>query len=105
MALGLRAQGRTHARVFALIGDGELDEGSNSEAIEYAGNTHLSSLRVVAVDNRSSTHGWLGGIGRRFEVAGWKVSEVDGRDHAALEATLGAPSDNRPQAVVASVVT
>jgi transketolase len=105
IALGLRAQGRANGRVFALIGDGELDEGSNSEAIEYAGNTHLASLRVVAVDNRSSTHGWPGGIGRRFEVAGWKVSEVDGRDHAALEAALGAPADNRPQAVVAAIVS
>jgi transketolase len=104
MALGLRAQGRAQARVFALIGDGELDEGSNSEAIEYAGANRLASLRVVAVDNRSSTHGWPGGIGRRFEVAGWKVREVDGRDHAALEAALGAPVDGRPQAVVAEVV-
>lgn len=104
MALGLRAQGRAHVRVFALVGDGELDEGSNSEAIEYAGSSRLASLRVVAVDNRSSTHGWPGGIGRRFEVAGWKVWEVDGRDHAALEEALGAPVDDRPQAVVAEVI-
>lgn len=35
-ALGLRAQGRTGSKVWVLIGDGELDEGSNHEAIAYA---------------------------------------------------------------------
>ena len=35
-ALGLRMQGRTKPRVVVLVGDGELDEGSNAEAIQYA---------------------------------------------------------------------
>src|SRR5437867_5610206 len=35
-ALGLRAQGYTASRVFVLVGDAELDEGSNHEAIAYA---------------------------------------------------------------------
>ena len=36
-ALGLRAAGLTSPRVFVLVGDGELDEGSNHEAITFAG--------------------------------------------------------------------
>ena len=36
-ALGLRASGLAGARVFVLLGDGELDEGSNHEAIAFAG--------------------------------------------------------------------
>lgn len=36
-ALGLRAQGLDEPRVWVLIGDAELDEGSNHEAIAYAG--------------------------------------------------------------------
>ena len=48
-------------RVFVLVGDGELDEGSNHEAIAYAGRAGLDTLNVIAVDNASSSHGWPGG--------------------------------------------
>ncbi len=60
-ALGLRAQGFTRPRVYVLLGDAELDEGSNHEAIAYAGATGLDSLTAIVIDNRSSTHGWPGG--------------------------------------------
>jgi len=39
--LGLRAAGLTSPRVFVLVGDGELDEGSNHEAIAFAGRAGL----------------------------------------------------------------
>ena len=47
-ALALRAR-RIDARVFVLIGDGELDEGSNHEAIAVAGRWGLDNLVVPAV--------------------------------------------------------
>jgi transketolase len=91
-------------RVFVLVGDAELDEGSNNEAIVYAGAVGLPNLVVVAVDNRSSSYGWgPGGIEAHFAVAGWPVTRVPGRDHAALAAALGAQSDGRPRLVVAEV--
>jgi transketolase len=100
-ALGLRARGLTGPRVFVLVGDAELDEGSNHEAIAFAGAVGLDRLHVVAVDNASSTHGWRGGIEKRFTVEGWSAERVDGRDHAALERALTAPHPGRPHAVVA----
>jgi hypothetical protein len=51
-----------------LVGDAELDEGSNSEAIEFAAAAGLSALTVVAVDNSSATWPWRGGLETRFEV-------------------------------------
>ena len=80
-----RAQGLP-SRVVVLVGDAELDEGTNAEAIEFAGAAGLSALTVVAVDNSSGTWGWRGGLETRFSVAGWDVSRVDGRDHRALAA-------------------
>jgi transketolase len=100
-ALGLRAMGQTGARVFVLIGDGELDEGSNHEAIAFARAAGLEALHAVVVDNSSSTHGWPGGIEARFATEGWSVQRVSGRDHAALEAALTAPHPGRPHAVIA----
>jgi transketolase len=107
VAHGLLAQGLVVPRVFVLVGDAELDEGSNSEAIVYAGAVGLPNLTVVAVDNRSSSYGWgPGGIEAHFAAAGWSATRVSGRDHAALAAAFritaaGGPAG--PQLVVATV--
>jgi transketolase len=102
-ALGLRASGLTGARVFVLIGDGELDEGSNHEAIAFAGRRGLDQLNAVVVDNASATHGWPGGIEKRFSIEGWSATRADGRNHAALEEALTAPHPGRPHVVVAAI--
>ncbi|HEX5406645.1 MAG TPA: thiamine pyrophosphate-dependent enzyme [Pseudonocardiaceae bacterium] len=103
VALGLRAEGRTKPKVVVLVGDGELDEGSNFEAIAVAGRLGLTQLTVVAIDNASSSHGWPGGIARRFEVEGWASTTVDGRDHAQLAAAFRTPHPGRPAVVVATM--
>lgn len=103
VALGLRARGHTRPRVVCLLGDGELDEGSNHEAIALAGRHALDRLTAVVIDNGSSTHGWPGGIARRFVQEGWSAATVDGRDHAALHAALADRPSPRPDAVVAVV--
>lgn len=108
MALGLRAQrirrsDGTEPRVVVLVGDGELDEGSNHEAIAAAGRLGVDNLTVVAIDNGSASHGWPGGIGRRFEVEGWETREVNGRDHTALHDAFVPSRAGRPLAVVARV--
>jgi transketolase len=101
-ALGLRISGRT-ARVVVLTGDAELDEGSNMEAIQYAGRAGLDRLTAVVVDNDSATQRWPGGIAARFAVEGWSVVDVDGRDHDALERAFAGGTGDRPHAVVAHV--
>ena len=102
-ALGLRAQGLSDPAVWVLVGDAELDEGSNHEALAYAGAAGLSRLHTVVIDNDSATHGWRGGIASRFEAAGWSAVTVDGRDQAALRAAFTTPHPDRPLAVVAVV--
>lgn len=102
-ALGLRAQGLTEPRVTVLLGDAELDEGSNHEAIAYAGLTGLGSLTAVVIDNDSATHGWAGGIAARFTVNGWTAADVDGRDHDQIYAGLTGHDGVRPHVVVAHV--
>jgi transketolase len=102
-ALGLRARGLADPRVFVLIGDGELDEGSNHEAIAFAGAVGLDRLNAVVADNASSTHGWPGGAQTRFTREGWSAVRADGRDHGALEAALTAPHPGRPHVVIATI--
>ncbi|WP_150236728.1 thiamine pyrophosphate-dependent enzyme [Nocardiopsis quinghaiensis] len=107
-ALGLRAQrirrpDGAEPRVVVLVGDGELDEGSNHEAVAVAGRLGVDHLTVVVVDNASSGHGWPGGIGTRFAAEGWEARDVSGRDQDALYEALTRPHTGRPLAVVARV--
>jgi transketolase len=115
-ALGLRAQGFLDSRTFVLLGDAELDEGSNYEAIAYAAAARVP-LTAIVIDNQSSTHGWPGGwsaaptaasaggtsaaIAARF--FGWTTSIVDGRDHDAIARALANRDRVRPHVVVATV--
>jgi transketolase len=114
VAVGSALTGR---RVWCLVGDGELDEGSNWEAVQYAGRVGLSTLTAIVVDNDSAEYGWpvagsvtgeadgtARGIERRFTIEGWDAQRVDGRDHEALEAALlPDPDATRPRCVVAEV--
>jgi transketolase len=101
-ALGLRAQG-IGSRVVVLVGDAELDEGSNHEALELAAALSLDALTVVVVDNRSSSYAVPGRIAERFAVEGWHTVTVDGRDHDALEKALSHRPVGQPSVVVAEV--
>ena len=99
IAVGMALTGR---RVYCLVGDGELDEGSNWEAVQYAGRRRLQSLTTIVIDNANSTHRWPGGVERRFEVEDWHAQRVDGRDHAALADAFDAT--NRPGGAPTCVV-
>ena len=103
VTLALDATGSARPRVICLVGDAELEEGSNFEAIQLAGRLGLWRLMVVVVDNGSSTYGWPGGVERRFELEGWTAVRVDGREHDALESALAPAADDRPHVVVAEV--
>jgi transketolase len=101
VAVGAALTGR---RVWCLVGDAELDEGSNWEAVQYAARVGLSSLTAIVVDNDSSEHGWPEGLERRFMLEGWAALRVDGGDHEQLAAALQPDLDGtRPRCVVAEV--
>src|SRR3954463_9797093 len=123
IAVGVALAGR---RVFVLVGDGELDEGSNWEAIQFAGRARVAGLTAIVVDNHSATHGWAlagsaggkatgarrvdrfafgdpGGIAQRFELEGWDAVTVDGRDHDALYEAMSRNHVAGPVCVVAEV--
>ena len=102
-ALGLGARALTEPVVWTLLGDAEMEEGSNHEAIAFAGALGLANLNVVVIDNASATHGWRGGLATRFTTEGWSAVTVDAHDHAQLYQALTVPHPGRPHAVVARV--
>jgi transketolase len=87
VAYGLRAKGLDEQRVFVLVGDAELNEGANWEAVLHAGSRQLGNLTLVVVDNASGSLA-LGSLEDKLRPFGWEVETVGGRDHAALERSL-----------------
>jgi transketolase len=98
IAVGVALTGR---RTFVLVGDGELEEGSNWEAVQYAGRAKIETLTTIVIDNASATYGWPGGIEERFALEGWRTRRIDGRDHGATERALR--ERGGPRCVVAEV--
>lgn len=89
MALGIRLNG-WDARVFAVMGDGELAEGSNWEAAAAAAHHKLDNLTVFVDDNGLQIAGETRNvmnfepIAERFKAFGWETAEIDGNDMAAI---------------------
>jgi len=103
VAAALRAKGFRKPGIFCLVGDAELDEGSNHEAIAIADRLKLNRLTAIVIDNGSASHGWPGGITERFAAEGWSAVKTDGRNHDEIEAALKVAHPDRPHAVVATV--
>jgi len=83
MALGLRDLPEK-PRVYTVMGDGELPEGSNWEAAAAAAHYRLDNLTAIVDDNGLQISGPtvevmnMEPIGMRFAAFGWAVTEIDG---------------------------
>jgi transketolase len=99
MAIALRIKKSDH-RVFALIGDGECNEGSIWEAFLLAGNQQLSNLTCIAINNHSSSLE-LGDLAAKFATFGWASTTINGHDHEQIYKALSYRDSTRPTAIVA----
>lgn len=108
MALGLRHQG-SQAPVFAVLGDGELQEGEVWEGAMCAAHHRLNRLCAILDYNRmqsDDTNRNVMGIepvADKWRAFGWQVLEVDGHDFAQLEEAYAAFAAvvGRPTLIVA----
>jgi transketolase len=108
LAIGARIQGSA-ARVYVLMGDGEMAEGNVWEAAAFAAHNQLENLVALADVNalgqsqrtmyRHDTEVYL----RKFEAQGWAAEVVDGHDLAAVVGALdhARATRGRPYAIIA----
>lgn len=96
-------------RVFTLLGDGELAEGSNWEAGLAA--SHYKLERLVAILDHNTLqitgHTWdvmnIGSVAEKWHSFGWEVREIDGHNYTELTQALTAPSESgKPIFVIAN---
>jgi transketolase len=99
MAIALRIK-KSDRRVFALIGDGECNEGSIWESFLLAGNQQLSNLTCIAINNHSSSLE-LGDLAAKFATFGWVSTTINGHDHEQIYQALSYTDSTRPTAIVA----
>jgi transketolase len=80
--------------VFAILSDGELDEGSNWEAIMFAAHNRLENLVAIIDYNKIQSFGSVADVMQleplvdKFQAFNWDTTEIDGHDVSALQATL-----------------
>lgn len=95
-ALALKLKGNDRSRVFVLLGDGELNEGSVWEALSVAGHQGYENLYLLVDVNGLQLDGFTKDIQRmdnlaaRFESFGFAVLEADGHDPAAIDGVFSA---------------
>src|SRR3972149_5050272 len=114
ISVGLALAGKLDAasyRVFTLLGDGELAEGSNWEAAMAAAHYRLDNLTAILDHNTLQITGHTPDgcsnepIDEKVRAFGWTGRSVDGHDVAALTAALTrAPEIGKPTCLIANTV-
>ena len=109
VALALREDKR-NARVYVLMGDGELNEGSVWEAFMSAAQYRLDNLTVIIDRNHLCYDGdteqimALDDLGEKFRAFQWQVSQCDGHNTGELLQALPKPVMGGPGVIIAETV-
>jgi len=111
MAMGLKLQ-KSAARVYALLGDGEMQEGEVWEAAMCAAHHKLDNLCAIVdynklqSDNTNAAIMGLEPLAMKWRAFGWGVAEIDGHDIEAILTAFGRASATRerPSILIAHTV-
>lgn len=95
--------------IYALLGDGECDEGQIWEATMSAGHYKLDNLTAIVDRNRLQIDGnteevmSLNSVGKKFEAFGWDVIEIDGHDFEQIINALNKQHvHDKPKVIIAN---
>ena len=114
ISIGIALAGKMDSasyRVFTLLGDGELAEGSNWEAALAAAHYDLDNLVAILDHNTLQITGHTRDVmsneplDEKFRAFGWTVRTVNGHDYAELTKALTAsPEPGKPTFIIANTV-
>ena len=97
-------------RTYVVLGDGELQEGSNWEAAMSAGHRGLDNLVAVVDRNRlqqgarTEDTNRLEPLADKWRAFGWDVREIDGHDHDQLYRAFTGEHPGKPLCVIAATI-
>lgn len=110
MALHAKIRRKRH-KIYAIVGDGECNEGALWEAVMLAAQKKLDNLTVVVDRNGMQAMGYCRDIinmeplQERFRAFGWSAVDVkDASDHGRLRGAFNAASRGKPKVIIAHTV-
>jgi transketolase len=112
LAMGAKLNG-TDQKTYALVGDGEINEGPIWEGALFAAHNELKNFMVIVDENGYQAMGRtdevlkLGAIQAKFESFGFEAMTVDGHDEAAIDKAIAQLHDSTstsPKALIAKTV-
>ncbi len=114
MALADRIdRGRSSSKqFFCLLGDGELDEGANWEAMMLAGKEKIQNLTVFVDRNNIQIDGFtedimpLNPLTDKWRAFGWHVQEIDGHNFTMIDEAVGQARAvfDKPSVIIANTI-
>ena len=108
-AIGLKLK-KNSRHVYCLMSDGELDEGSNWEAILSASHYKLDNLTAIIDRNRlqsiedTETTLALEPLKEKFNSFEWNVEVIDGHDHKQISSALEKKNNKKPTMIIANTI-
>lgn len=110
MALGLKLN-KSENKVFVLMGDGELEEGSVWEAAMNAAHNKLNNIIAIIdrnhlqIDGSTENIKSVGNVSEKFKSFGWNVYEINGHNIKEIYETIElAKNSDKPVAIVADTI-
>lgn len=111
MALGGKTLGRSF-HVYALLGDGEIEEGVVWEAAMSAAHYKLDNLVAIVDSNRQQSDGWtaeimnIEPIEEKWRAFGWETMHIDGHDFRQIAAAIhwAMSPGGKPHVIVANTI-
>jgi transketolase len=111
MALAAKRK-KENFRTYVLVGDGEMDEGSNWEALLFATHFKLDNLCLIIDYNKIQSLGMTNDVLRleplkaKLEAFGWNVVQIDGHNHTAIMDAfkLARIEKEKPSVIIADTI-
>ena len=105
MAIGYRINNNTTSQIYVIVGDGEMNEGSNWEALLLAANHKLNNLTCIIDYNRSNDRALkLDNLYEKINAFNWNCIEIDGHSYNEIRQALYARHDTAPTCVIAHTI-
>ena len=104
---------KTHQKTFIIVGDGELNEGSCWEAIQFAGHHALSNICMIVDKNNFQAMGETSKIinqnnlAAQIEAFNFNVTEIDGHNEDSIDNAINnsfSLQNNKPSCIVANTI-
>lgn len=109
MAIGAKLNKANH-RVFAVLGDGECNEGSVWEAAQTAAHFKLDNLVAIVDNNKMQSLDFCdktlnsGTLSDKWRSFGWNTIVCNGHDHIALRDSISSTNKNKPTVIIAETI-